>query len=372
MARIDAVGVDRGADLVQLLARVIGRDQVLAPVFDPFHRPVEFFGGDANQHILGIELAADAEAAADMRLVDMDRARRHAEHARQQFLIAMRHLGGAVQFEDAARGVVAADGAARLQRHAGMPADGKLELDDVGGVAEYRIDVAIALADHRRFAAMAGREFGRCGVRVEQRRQFFDLDRDQIGRVLGDIMIGGKDRGDRIADIAHAVFGENRLAVRIERRNAALAKIDRRHLGNVGCGPHREHARHGPRRRRVDRHDAAMGMAGAHDAHVKLMREIDIAGERAASGDQRRIFQPLDRLADERYFCARHAASCRRAFERPARHREDEIAPELGAGGDVLHRIDGGGCRLRLPRETLCRPAPRLRARAPLRQCAAD
>ena len=44
--------------------------------------------------------------------------------------------------------------------------------------------------------------------------------------------------------------------------------------------------------------DAAMGMGGAHHAHVKLMREIDVAGKRAAPGDQRRIFQPLDRLAD--------------------------------------------------------------------------
>ncbi len=34
----DAVSVDRGADLVQLLARMIGRDQMLAAVLDPFHR----------------------------------------------------------------------------------------------------------------------------------------------------------------------------------------------------------------------------------------------------------------------------------------------------------------------------------------------
>ena len=39
----DAVLVDRGADPVQLLARVIGGDQMLAPVLDPFHRPVESF-----------------------------------------------------------------------------------------------------------------------------------------------------------------------------------------------------------------------------------------------------------------------------------------------------------------------------------------
>ena len=87
----------------------------------------------------------------------------------------MRHFGGAVQFENAARGVVAADGAARLQRHARMPADRKLELDDMRRGAKHRIDVAIALADQRRLAGMAGREFGRRGLRVQQRRQFLDV-----------------------------------------------------------------------------------------------------------------------------------------------------------------------------------------------------
>ena len=67
-----AVAIDRGADVVQLLARMIGRDQMLAPVLDPFHRPVESHGGDADQYVLGIKLAADAEAAADMGFVNVN------------------------------------------------------------------------------------------------------------------------------------------------------------------------------------------------------------------------------------------------------------------------------------------------------------
>jgi hypothetical protein len=35
-------------------------------------------------------------------------------------------------------------------------------------------------------------------------------------------------------------------------------------------------------------------------------------------------------------------SSCRRAFQRAARHGEDQIAAELRARGDVLQRIDGG------------------------------
>ena len=92
-----AFAIDRRAQAVELLARMIGRDQMLAPVLDPFHRPVEAHGGDADQHIFRIEFAADAEASAHMRLVHVNRRRRALEHAREQLAIAVRHLGGAVQ-----------------------------------------------------------------------------------------------------------------------------------------------------------------------------------------------------------------------------------------------------------------------------------
>ena len=80
----------------------------------------------------------------------------------------MRHLGGAVQFENVARGVVAADRAARLQRHAGVAADGELELDDDAAPRERRVDVAVALADDVGFGVAAGREFAGRRRGVEQ------------------------------------------------------------------------------------------------------------------------------------------------------------------------------------------------------------
>ena len=67
-----AVLVDRGAQLVALLARMVGGDEMLVPVLDPFDRPAEPQRGEADQHVLGIELAAHAEAAADMALEQMD------------------------------------------------------------------------------------------------------------------------------------------------------------------------------------------------------------------------------------------------------------------------------------------------------------
>jgi len=37
-----AVAVDRRADMMGLLARMVGGDQVLAAILDPFYRPAEF------------------------------------------------------------------------------------------------------------------------------------------------------------------------------------------------------------------------------------------------------------------------------------------------------------------------------------------
>ena len=123
------VRIDRGAHLVMLLARMIGGDQVLAPVLDPFHRPAEPQRRDADQHVLGIELAADAEAAADMALEQVHGRGIAAEHAGDVVAVPVRHLGGAVHLQHVVGGVVARDRAARFHRHAGMAPDREIELD---------------------------------------------------------------------------------------------------------------------------------------------------------------------------------------------------------------------------------------------------
>ncbi len=122
-------GIDCGANDMTLLARVIGRDHVLAAIFQPFHRTAKPQRRKQNQNIFRIDFAAHAETAADMSLVAMQRGRAAAEHARQQFPVAMRDLGGAMKLKNIARSVVAADGAAGFERHAGMPADGDIDLD---------------------------------------------------------------------------------------------------------------------------------------------------------------------------------------------------------------------------------------------------
>src|ERR1700733_1010202 len=100
---------------------MIGGHQMLATVFDPFDRPAEAERAEADQHVLRINLAAYAEAAADVALIQVHTRRLAAEHAGERVAVPVRHLGGAVQFENAAH--AARDGAARLQRRTAVAAD---------------------------------------------------------------------------------------------------------------------------------------------------------------------------------------------------------------------------------------------------------
>ena len=185
----------------------------------------------------------------------------------------MRHLGGAVQLEDAAGSVIAANAAARLERDAGMAAGGELELDDEGRRAQGRVHVAVALAEDGHLRVAAGHELARLGVGREQDGQLLDLHGHEIGGVLGGIGVVREHRRHRLADIAHLLAREHGLPIGLEGRNASLAKINRRQVDDVGRGPDRHHPRHGARRSGVDGDDVAVGVARAHHAHMELVRE---------------------------------------------------------------------------------------------------
>ena len=232
-----------------------------------------------------------------MAFVQMHARRLAAEHAGQRVAVPMRHLGGAVQLENAARD--AGDGAARLQRHAAVAADFQIERDDGVGAGERHLHVAKALANQGDLGRMAGIEGAGRRVGVHQRGQRLCLDCHQIGGILGSVGIGGEDDGDGLADIAHAIGGEDRLAIRIEAFDAGEAKIDRRNVGDIRRGPDRDDSRNVARRGRVDRANARMGMGRTNHAHVQLMGKRDVGGEAAVAGDERPIFKTRYRAADE-------------------------------------------------------------------------
>ena len=128
---------------MMLLARMIGCDQMLAPVLDPFDRTLELQRGGTDQNIFGINFAANAESAADMTFVELNGIVFAPQHLRDRIAIPVRHLGGTVQLQDIARFVVACDRAARFQRNAGVASDGKLKRNNSMSVAECSVDIAI-------------------------------------------------------------------------------------------------------------------------------------------------------------------------------------------------------------------------------------
>ena len=89
---------------------------------------------------------------------------------------------------------------------------------------------------------MAGGKFAGRRVGREHFRQYLDLDRHQVGGVLGQIRIGCKNHRHRFADIADAVRSEDRLAIRLQSFDAREPEIDRRNICDIRRGPHRDHA----------------------------------------------------------------------------------------------------------------------------------
>ncbi len=180
-----------------------------------------------------------------------------------------------------------------------MATDFQIERDDGVGACECRVHVAKALADQGGLGRMAGVEGTGRRIGVHQRGQGLDRDGHKIGGILGNVGIGGEDDGDRLADIAHTIGGEDRLAIGVEAFDAGEAEIDRRNVGHVRRGPDRNDAGNVARRSRVDTADAPMGMGGTNHAHVQLMRERDVGGEAAIAGDERPVFETRYRAADE-------------------------------------------------------------------------
>ncbi len=83
------------------LARMVHRHQVLAPVLGPLDRTADVARRERNQEILGIELAARTEAAADVVLDHLDGVFGKPDLLGEDAPVEERHLGGARDREPA-------------------------------------------------------------------------------------------------------------------------------------------------------------------------------------------------------------------------------------------------------------------------------
>ena len=150
-------------------ARMVQAHQVLAPVFRPFHRTADMACGERNEKVLGIELAARPEAAADVVLHDLDRAFGQPHLLRQDAAVEEQDLGAARHGEAATRRVPFGEQTARLHRQRQMPLGAEALAPDVGCVLECGGGVA---ADRMEL----DREIG--ALVLEQQRRVLRRTRD--------------------------------------------------------------------------------------------------------------------------------------------------------------------------------------------------
>ena len=125
------VGLRRHLELVHLRAGVVGGDEVLRPVLDPPHGPADAEGEQRDEDVLGVELAAGAEAAADVDLDEPHALRLEPEQAGDHRAVEVLHLGGAVHGHAAVAGGLGEE-AAGLDRRSRLAREAERAADDHG------------------------------------------------------------------------------------------------------------------------------------------------------------------------------------------------------------------------------------------------
>ncbi len=167
---------------------------------------------------------------------------------------------------------------------------------------ERRVDVAaLELARHHHIGSgfVVQQRAGARGLdRIGDDGQRLEIDRDQLGGVLGEIAAFRHDPDDRLADVTHLVARE-----RQDRRRAialhARGREQRRDLAQILRGQHRDDAGRGARRRAVDRTDARMRVLAAAERDMQHARDLPVVSIAAEPGEQARVLGAPDARADD-------------------------------------------------------------------------
>ena len=295
----------------QVVAAVRIGEHGLLPVRPPLDRPAEPPGGPEHHHRFRKQLAAQAEAAADIGRDDAHPVLRHLEG----------DIGKAVAHPDGALGrrmqeialflrLPLPDGDARLHRVADDAVVREFHADRLRGLRERRLDLGAVMAQPvdaeigaDRFMEDRGARRIGLGGRAD-RRQHFIFDFDKLGGVARLFRRLRDDEGDRVADITHPVGLEHGAAgighARAARpRHIHLAGQHRQAVGRrILPGEHGHDAGRRLGRARVEAQDAGMGVRAAKHDRVGLALDVDIVREAPGAGHEARVFLAPHRLAD--------------------------------------------------------------------------
>ena len=298
-----AVVAHRGADPVDLLARVHARLQVLAAVADPLDRGLHPARQVGDEDVLGVQQRLLAEAAADVGRDDPDVVLGDPQEPRRRRAEQVRRLVAVVDHELVAELVVRGRDGAGLHAHGGVALRGELEVDGEVGLLERGVGIAgHAVEPHvdvvgRTLVHHGGALFHRL-VDRRHRGQGLVLDPDLVGAVLGRVPVLGYDGDDRLAHEA-ALLGEEdllrRLLVgavaavcgdRVDLAHEVLGREDGDHPGDL----------HDPLD--VDGDEVRVGVRAARERDVQRAGDGDVVGVVPAPGEIARVLDVADTRAD--------------------------------------------------------------------------
>ena len=277
---------------------MVDREEVLASVLHPLHRALQAPGQIRDQEVLGIELAARAEPAADVGFREVDPRLVEPQHGGERPAIEVRDLRHAPHGQAARVRLPFGQQPAGLHRRGGLASDVEALADDAGGAAQRGLDVAQGRRPGVGHVALGKQKRARV-IDVDARRQDVVLDLDELARVDGGGAIGRDQDRDRLADVADPVAGQRRLQIGRVRRLAGLAERDHRHAREIGRGQAGHDTRLRERSFRVHSSNVGVGVGASHDDRVHRAGSGQVVHVAATAREQPRVFEPLDRGADE-------------------------------------------------------------------------
>jgi hypothetical protein len=240
--------------------------ELLGAIGFPAHRLAGLARGPQQQDPFGIEEVLGAEAAADVGRVQAEAVERQLEDELGELAAdAVQSLPGQLEVEAVARGIVARDAGARLDRRHHDAVVHDVDLDDVRRLLHRRgSSDGIALLDVerrvlRRLRPEKRRTFGERGAAVDDGGQRVVVDLDQLRRRARCIGAVGDDERHGIADMAHALDRQRKARRHDQRRH-------RRHAGHraeareIGRGVDAANAVELRRRADVDPPNGRMGV----------------------------------------------------------------------------------------------------------------
>ena len=120
------VGIEGGFQAVDLLARVVGCNQVLRAIFDPLDRPLEVARKPRDQVVLREEVTPNPEVAAGVGVAHVDAVDGDAEQGRERAAVIVGDKRRTPDGQRTTAGLPLSDKAAGLQGDAGVSADAQL------------------------------------------------------------------------------------------------------------------------------------------------------------------------------------------------------------------------------------------------------